>query len=123
VTAAVSDFGSRLREARERRGITLRDIAERTKISIATLESIERNDSSRLPGGIFARSFVRSYATEVGLDPDATVREFVARFDAEHTPTALDATPAVDIAGLFRSHPLSAVLLRAIAKIAKIAKN
>ena len=54
--------------------ITLRQIADHTKISIASLEALERSDASRLPGGIFARSFVRSYAAEVGLDPDATVR-------------------------------------------------
>ena len=69
----MSDFGTALREARERRGITLRQIADHTKISIASLEALERSDASRLPGGIFARSFVRSYAAEVGLDPDATV--------------------------------------------------
>ena len=76
----MSDFGTALREARERRGITLRQIADHTKISIASLEALERSDASRLPGGIFARSFVRSYAAEVGLDPDATVEAFLDRF-------------------------------------------
>ena len=79
----MSDFGAKLREARERRGVSLREIAEHTKISVAALESLERNDPSRLPGGIFARAFVRSYALEVGLDPDATVREFLTRFDVD----------------------------------------
>ena len=79
----MADFGDKLREARQRRGVSLRDIADRTKISVAALESLERNDPSRLPGGIFARSFVRSYATEVGLDPDATMHEFINRFDLE----------------------------------------
>ena len=76
----MSDFGTALREARERRGITLRQIADHTKISIASLEALERSDASRLPGGIFARSFVRSFAAEVGLDPDATVDAFLDRF-------------------------------------------
>ena len=74
------DFGSRLREARERRGITLRQIANATKISVGVLDALERNDISRLPGGIFGRAFVRSYAVEVGLDPEATLREFMATF-------------------------------------------
>jgi cytoskeleton protein RodZ len=74
------DFGSKLREARERRGISLRDIANATKISIAALEALERNDISRLPGGIFSRAFVRSYAVEVGLDPEATIHEFIDAF-------------------------------------------
>src|SRR5690349_859128 len=74
------DFGSRLREARERRGITLRQIANSTKISVAVLDALERNDISRLPGGIFGRAFVRSYAVEVGLDPEATIQDFMAAF-------------------------------------------
>ena len=75
-----ADFGTKLRQARERKGITLRDIANRTKISVAVLESLERTDIARLPGGIFSRAFVRSYAKEVGLDPDVTVEEFIGLF-------------------------------------------
>jgi cytoskeleton protein RodZ len=73
-------FGSSLRETRERKGITLRQIANATKISIGALEALERNDISRLPGGIFSRAFVRSYAIEVGLEPEETIREFIAQF-------------------------------------------
>src|SRR5262245_27631957 len=69
-----------LKAAREKRGVTLRHISNVTKISVAALEALERNDISRLPGGIFSRSFVRSYALEVGLDPDATIEQFVAQF-------------------------------------------
>src|SRR6266852_5678023 len=76
-------FGGTLREARERRGVSLRQIANATKISVAALEALERNDISRLPGGIFGRAFVRSYAIEVGLDPEATIQEFVAQFPHE----------------------------------------
>src|SRR4051794_34825569 len=73
-------FGAKLREARERRGVSLRQIANATKISISALEALERNDISRLPGGIFSRAFVRSYAVEVGLDPETTIQEFIAQF-------------------------------------------
>ena len=79
----MSDFGGKLRLARERRGVSLRQIAASTKISAAALEALERNDVSKLPGGIFSRAFVRSYAVEVGLDPDETVKEFLARFQEE----------------------------------------
>jgi len=72
--------GATLREARERRGISLRNIANATKISVAALEALERNDISRLPGGIFSRAFVRSYAAEIGVDPEQTVREFLSQF-------------------------------------------
>ena len=60
--------------------MTLRQIANATKISVGVLEALERNDITRLPGGIFGRAFVRSYAIEVGLDPEATIQEFVAQF-------------------------------------------
>ncbi|HEV3058055.1 MAG TPA: RodZ domain-containing protein [Vicinamibacterales bacterium] len=74
------DIGSKLRAARERKGVSLRQIADRTKIAIAVLEALERNDISRLPGGIFSRAFVRSYAQEVGLDPETTIQDFIGQF-------------------------------------------
>lgn len=75
-----ADVGSRLRAARESRGLSLGEIARQTKIAASVLDAIERNDVARLPGGIFARAFVRSYAIEVGLDPDRTVQDFVDHF-------------------------------------------
>jgi cytoskeletal protein RodZ len=74
------DFGATLRAARERRGLSLRQIANATKISILTLEALEKNDIARLPGGIFSRAFVRSYALEVGLDPESAIHEFMGQF-------------------------------------------
>jgi cytoskeleton protein RodZ len=74
------DFGSLLKAARDKRGVSLRHISTATKIPVAALEALERNDISRLPGGIFSRAFVRSYALEVGLDPDATIERFVEQF-------------------------------------------
>jgi len=75
-----SDFGERMKRLREQRGVALRDIAETTKISVSALEALERNDISRLPGGIFSRGFVRAYAEQIGADPEKAVREFIARF-------------------------------------------
>jgi len=77
------DFGATLREARERKGLSLRVIADATKISVRALEALEKNDISRLPGGIFSRSFVRAYALEVGLDPEQMIAEFITRFPVE----------------------------------------
>jgi cytoskeletal protein RodZ len=45
-----------------------------------TLEALERNDIARLPGGIFSRGFVRSYALEVGLDPEIVIQAFMGQF-------------------------------------------
>ena len=75
----MDSLGSRLRYERERRQIALKSIAESTKIGIPLLEGLERDDVSRWPSGIFRKSFVRSYAVAVGLDPETIVREFVER--------------------------------------------
>lgn len=83
----MDDFGGKLRAAREAHGVSLRQIAANTKIPVATLEALERNDISKLPAGIFSRSFVRAYAAEVGLDPDGTVHEFTDRFHIAAPPS------------------------------------
>lgn len=74
------DFGATLRLARERRKLTLQAVSETTKISPSVLTALENNDIERLPGGLFIRSFVRAYATEVGLDPEETVNGLLEAF-------------------------------------------
>ncbi len=76
------DCGARLREARQRQGKSLQQLAATTKISASTLDALEKDDYSRLPSGLFARAFVRSYASELGLDPEPIVDAFVARHPA-----------------------------------------
>jgi len=75
-----ASFGARLRSHRERRGIDLNTIAQTTKIGVGIFEALERDDLSRWPPGIFRRAFIRAYATAVGLDPEATLSEFLERF-------------------------------------------
>ena len=72
-----------MKRLREQRGVTLRHIADKTKISMATLEALERDDIGCLPGGIFTRGIVRAYAEEVGADPETGLREFVLQFPDE----------------------------------------
>ena len=95
------DVGAILQSARERRGLSLDELAHRTKISVRVLRAIESNAFDQVPQGIFTRGYLRAYAREVGLDPSATVEQYLAQFDtaeaAEHSPTdgALD-LPAED---------------------------
>jgi cytoskeletal protein RodZ len=89
----MDSLGSRLRYERERRQISLKSIAESTKIGMTLLEGLERDDVSRWPSGIFRKSFVRSYAEAIGLKPDSVVREFVERFP-DPLETQLAAIPA-----------------------------
>jgi transcriptional regulator with XRE-family HTH domain len=78
-----TDIGSRIRQAREQRGLTIQAIANTTKIPTAALVAIEHNEFSRLPGGLYSRAYVRTFATEVGLDADELTREYRARFEVE----------------------------------------
>ena len=112
---ATSDFGVKMRRLREERGVSLRQIADVTRISVSALEAIERNDISRLPGGIFSRAFVRSYAIEVGLDPEETVRDFLAQFPHETliagSPHAAELQRVPGASGRGRSFWIITVLL------------
>ena len=69
-------IGEQLRLAREERGVPLREVSDQTRISIHYLEAIESNDYSRLPGGIFNRSFVKAYARYVGYDEKKAVEGY-----------------------------------------------
>jgi cytoskeleton protein RodZ len=91
----MADFGGQLKAAREQRGVTLRQIATATKISMTVLEALERSDFSRLPGGIFSRAFVRAYAIQVGLDPEQTVLEFLVEYELNDNADAEKALPEV----------------------------
>lgn len=75
-------IGEQLRLAREERGIALREISNETRISMRYLEAIETNDYKRLPGGVFNRSFVKSYARFVGFDEKQAVEGY-SRFMRE----------------------------------------
>ena len=90
------DVGAKLRRAREARGISLRQVAAATKISVGVLEALERNDISRLPGGIFSRAFVRSYAVEIGLDAEQTVRDFIEQFPHDSVVAGSPLAPQED---------------------------
>jgi cytoskeleton protein RodZ len=75
--------GAKLKNARERHRISLRQVADATKISVSVLQALERDDISYLPGGVVGRGFVRSFAAAVHLDPESIVAEFVAQFPHE----------------------------------------
>ena len=84
-------LGARLRSQRERQHVELAAIAEDTKINLALLEGLERDDLSRWPGGLFRRAYVRTYAQRIGLDPEKVLQEFLARY-----PDPIDETSPVE---------------------------
>ncbi len=56
---------------RNNRGISLHQIAESTKISVRSLEAIERGEFEKLPGGIYNTSYIRQYARAIDYDEGA----------------------------------------------------
>ncbi|MEQ1896569.1 MAG: RodZ domain-containing protein [Vicinamibacterales bacterium] len=115
------DFGSRMKRAREARGVSLQEIAARTKISASALEALERNDISRLPGGIFGRGFVRAYAEEIGLDPEQAVREFVERFPHDAVTVGSPYVPPEDHAAVESSRKRAETALKLAAIVVPVA--
>lgn len=69
-------LGEKLRAAREERGISISEVAEQTRIAPMYLECIENNDYKPLPGGIFNKGFVKSYARFVGFDEHEALQDY-----------------------------------------------
>lgn len=79
---------------RQKTGLSLEQIAESTKISIYFLRAIEEEDFSRLPGGIFDRSYIRQYADAIGIDAAEVLEEYQRRTScALQSPTPQQASP------------------------------
>ncbi len=99
----MGSFGERLEQERTKRGVTLKDMADATKISARMLRALETEDFDKLPGGIFNRGFVRAYARHLGLDPEAAVADYISaeggrRNGSTSAPAAatVDSRPARD---------------------------
>ena len=89
-------FGDRLRRQRQRKNLSLTEIAALTKVGASHFAALERGDCSRWPGGVYNRAFIRAYAQAIGLDPDETAAEFAECH--EPPPTLVAADPAAGVA-------------------------
>ena len=69
-------LGEKLRQARLERDISISEVAEQTRISALYLEAIEKDDYSSLPGGIFNKGFVKSFAKYVGVDENEALKDY-----------------------------------------------
>jgi cytoskeletal protein RodZ len=93
-------FGDFLRSARERRGLTLQQIANETKIPRRLLDALEHGNLDAVPGGMYQRAEIRAYAKAVGLDQALALTELqralgtpgVVGSDRGTTPPPADAT-------------------------------
>ena len=89
------DFAEYLRAERERRRLTLEQIADETKIASRHLEALERGDVRNWPGGMYRRAMMRAYAESIGVDREYALKQFEQAFDAP-PPHAGIAAAAVD---------------------------
>jgi cytoskeletal protein RodZ len=65
------NFGTFLREERERRNISLAEISHSTKLSVTALKQMEEGNLEDLPPDVFVRGFIRSYAKSLGISSHA----------------------------------------------------
>lgn len=75
----MGDFGNKFRKARESKELSLDDVSNVIKITPRMLRAIEEENFDQLPGGVFNKGFIRSYAKQLGLDPEEAVNEYLEK--------------------------------------------
>jgi cytoskeletal protein RodZ len=75
-------FGQQLRRHREKARISLDALAAQTKISASLFRSLESGQCTRWPPGIYSRSYIRTYALAIGVDPDRALEVFAYCYPA-----------------------------------------
>jgi cytoskeletal protein RodZ len=76
-------IGETLREARMRQRLDIADVESRTKIRAKYLRALENEEFGMLPGPTFVKTFLRTYAEMLGLDPHVLVEEYRANYERE----------------------------------------
>jgi cytoskeleton protein RodZ len=74
-------IGDTLREARMRQRLDIADVEAKTKIRAKYLRALENEEFGMLPGPTFVKTFLRSYAEVLGLDPHMLVEDYRARYE------------------------------------------
>jgi cytoskeleton protein RodZ len=88
-TTSMEHFGEALRCERQRRSVSLEDIAQTTKVTVRSLQALESDAFDQLPGGILSKGIVRSYVRFLGLNEGEWVERFL---DASGQNTPPDAS-------------------------------
>ena len=82
-------LGDYLKQAREKKGLSLEQVASQTRIQVPHLQALESEDFANLPAKVFAKGFVRSYAKALGLDEEEALQYFLqtsGTFYDQHQP-------------------------------------
>lgn len=81
------EIGTLLKQTREKKGLTLRDVEEATKIRYKYLEALEEDNFKILPGTVYTKGFIRNYANFLGLDGNPLLEVYnETNFDPEEKP-------------------------------------
>jgi cytoskeleton protein RodZ len=86
-------LGEKLREAREARGYSLREVADNTRISARHLEAIEADDYKPLPGGVFNKGFIKAFARYVGVDQNEALEDYLRQMNQQGLSASEDESP------------------------------
>jgi cytoskeletal protein RodZ len=70
--------GSFLRQEREAKGMSIEEVARATRVPMSSVERLESDQFDELPGEVFVRGFMKSYARAVGLDADEVLARYTA---------------------------------------------
>ena len=112
------DPAARLRMAREQKGLSHRQLADATKLSVRAIELLERDALAQLPSGIYRRSIVRAIAREVGLNADQLLAEFAALHpDDLPAPNAVVVVPPKPVSSFQRALAFVSAALPILASI------
>jgi cytoskeletal protein RodZ len=84
-SSSASSLGEFLRGERERRGITVEQVASATKIGVKLLHALEGDQFGELPAKPFIRGFVTSYARFIGLNPSEVLTQYSDFIDRKST--------------------------------------
>lgn len=95
-------IGNKLREARERKGLSAETVSRETMLTLRYVQALETDDFDALPGTAFVRGYVRRYAELVGLNAD----ELIASFD-ESLPSSKRLVSVRPIAGITEANAIS----------------
>jgi hypothetical protein len=88
------EFGKTLRTARESKGLTTGQVAEKTHMMIQMVEGLENEDFSRIVAPIYGRGFVKLYCEVVGLEPKPLVDAFMEIYSGSRGASAAKPAPA-----------------------------
>ncbi|MGO8879748.1 MAG: helix-turn-helix domain-containing protein [Desulfomonilaceae bacterium] len=93
----MESFGSYLKGLREEKGKTLEDISASTKIALTNLDFLEKDRYDLLPPIVFVKGFVRSYAKELGLDAEDTIKTLENFFGTRQPQSHNDDKPLIPV--------------------------